>query len=157
MKKLFLRLRYHVAVGGAIGLLLCIEPAAASPDSFLSVQETVQTVAVRNVTLQDDVRSGEIVNMSPRQLRDVQLLIRQMWQWKNEFRPGPDAPGTAAYYTVGEEILPGETVRFTYRLPSMLAPRSDGYFETSVSVAGFTEIYQPTEAQIRDEGRKPVS
>ena len=154
MKRAAWRLVYSgCAVGGALGLLLWIESALASPDAFLSVPEASNTVAVRNVSVRDDVVSGEIVNMSPRPLRDVQLLIRRIWHWENEFRPGQNPPGSADYYTVDEEITPGGTRRFTYRLPSHSRSRSDGHFETTVTVAGFAAIEQ----QRTDGDRRPAS
>ncbi|MBI2365063.1 MAG: hypothetical protein HYV01_08680, partial [Deltaproteobacteria bacterium] len=73
-------------------------------------------------------------------LRDVELLVRHVWHWKNEFRPGNDNPGMASYYTMAEEITPGGSVPFTYMQLSPLPSRADGQFETMVSVAGFTEV-----------------
>ena len=59
MKGLFLRLIYSgFAVGGALGLLMWSEAALAGPDTVLSVQEAAQTVAVRNVMVQDNAVSG---------------------------------------------------------------------------------------------------
>lgn len=157
MKGLFLRLIYSgFTVGGVLGALMWSEAALAGPDTVLSVQEAAQTVAVRNVMVQDNAVSGEIVNMSTRQLREVQLLIRHVWHWKNEFRPGQNPPAMAEFYTVEEEVSPGGTARFTYRSPSQLPSRSDGHFDTEVSVAGFTAIEQAIEKQRKDGGRERV-
>ena len=152
MNKPVLRLIYFTFfVVGTLALLTRIESALADPETVLS--EVSQTVAVRNVAVQDNVVLGEIVNVSSRRLRDVQLQIRRIWQWKNELRPGQNPPGSADYYTVNEEIPPGGTVRFSYTLPSESPSRPDGHFETAVTVAGFATI----EEQRNDGDRRPVS
>jgi hypothetical protein len=132
------------AVGGTLSLL-CMEPALARAETFLPAQEASQIVAVSNSTVRDGLVSGEIINRSATPVRDVQLLIRQIWYWNNEFQPGSDNPGTAQYYTVADVIPPGRNVPFTYRLTSPAPSRTDGQFEIAVSVAGFTQIYQPGE------------
>ena len=126
-----------------LGLTLTVgvmRTGLASAD-IVSVGEVNQnTVTVNNVTVQNGVVSGEIVNHSNQEIRDVELLIRHMWQWRNEFRPGNGDPGMAAYHTVSEIILPGKTVPFTFIEASTLPARADGQFKTVVSVAGFTEF-----------------
>ena len=97
-------------------------------------------VTVNNVTVDNGVVSGEIVNHSNQEVRDVELLIRHMWQWTNEFRPGNSDPGMASYRTVKNIIRPGESARFTFNDMSTLPARTDGQFQTMVSVTGFTEI-----------------
>ena len=152
MNKPVLRLIYFTFfVVGTLALLTRIESALADPETVLS--EVSQTVAVRNVAVQDNVVLGEIVNVSSRRLRDVQLQIRRIWHWKNELRPGQNPPGSADYYTVKEEIPPGGTARFSYTLPSESPSRPDGHFETAVTVAGFATI----EEQRNDGDRRPVS
>jgi len=132
---------YQGVVVGVALMIMLFQPALTAADIVGSAAEqAAQSVAVRNVTSQHGVVSGEIVNYSPRTLHDVELLVRHVWHWKDEFRPGNDNPGTASYYTVVEEIPPGGSVPFTYRQLSPLASRADGQFETMVSVAGFTEV-----------------
>ena len=142
MKAEILRLIFSVCyLGRALVVLVWItEASVASAQTALPAPETSKIVAVRNVRVQDDVVSGEIANTSPRQVRDVQLLIRRIWHWNSEFRPGENPPGFADYYTLKEEIPAGETLRFTYRLPAESAIRPDGLFETVVTVAKFTEV-----------------
>ena len=129
-----------VAVGAALSVVSGMESRLAISATLLSPDNVVQAVIVPNVTVQEGTVSGELVNKSSRPLRDVQLLIRYTWLWNNEFHPGKDDPGMAVYYTVEQEIPPGGTASFTYK-PSFPSPsRSDGHFETTVSVAGFSEI-----------------
>ncbi len=129
-----------VVVGAALSVVSGIQSKPAISATLLSADDVAQVVDVRNVTVKEGMVSGELVNKSSRPLRDVQLLIRYTWLWNNEFRPGKDDPGMAVYYTVEQEISPGRTVSFTYKPSFPLPSRPDGHFETTVSVAGFTEI-----------------
>ncbi|MCZ6623239.1 MAG: hypothetical protein O7B35_03230 [Deltaproteobacteria bacterium] len=129
-------------ISATLGVLAWIQPKPAFSAIVLSGDKAAQIVAVRNLTVKDGTISGELFNNSPRLLRDVELLIRYTWHWKNEYRPGKDDLGMAVYYTVERKIPPGETVPFTYRPSSPLPSRPDGYFVTAVSVAGFTEVVQ---------------
>jgi len=131
---------YRGIVVGIALLFMSSQPAPTAADTVGSAGDPIQGVAVRNVISQNGEVSGEIVNYSPRTLRDVELLVRHVWHWKNEFRPGNDNPGMASYYTMAEEIPPGGSVPFTYMQLSPLPSRADGQFETMVSVAGFTEV-----------------
>ncbi len=131
---------YRGVVVGVALMIMSIEPALTAADIVGSAEQVIQTVAVRNVTSQDGVVSGEIVNHTSKLLRDVELLVRHVWHWKNEFRPGSDNPGMASYYTVVKEIPPGGSVPFTYTQLSPQPSRADGQFETMVSVAGLTEV-----------------
>jgi len=112
----------------------------ASAQAVLSPDKAAKAVVVRNVKVENGAVSGELVNKSAHALRNVQLLIRHVWHWKNELRPGKDAPGLADFYTVTKEIALGGTISFTYKPTSPLPRRADGYFETTVSVAGYTEV-----------------
>jgi len=131
---------YRGIVVGVALMIMSIQPALTAADIVGSGEPATQSVAVRNVMSQNGVVSGEIVNHSPRTLHDVELLVRHVWHWKNEFRPGDDNPGMASYYPVVKEIPPGGSVPFTYTYLSPLPSRADGQFETMVSIAGFTEV-----------------
>jgi len=61
--------------------------------SVLPPPEASKMVAVRNTTVQDNMVSGELLNLSSHRVRDVELLIRQIWHWNNEFRPGANPQG----------------------------------------------------------------
>jgi hypothetical protein len=131
---------YRGVVVGVALMIMSIQPALTVADIVGSAEQAIQTVAVRDVISQNGEVSGEIVNYSPRTLRDVELLVRHVWHWKNEFRPADDNPGMASYYTVVKEIPAGESMPFNYAQLSPLPSRADGQFETMVSVAGFTEV-----------------
>jgi len=146
-------------IGGALALLIVLAPALVIPEtiSVLPPPEASKMVAVRNTTVRDNIVSGELLNLSSHRVRDVELLIRYIWHWNNEFRPGVNAPGAADYYTISTKIPSGATARFTYRVPSPLPARSDGYFETVVTVAGFTEIKEEMRERKNVDDWRPVS
>lgn len=138
-----MKLLYSVLVlSSLLSMKMWIQPGIARAATLLSAARAAQVLVVRNVTVKEGTVSGELVNQSSRPMRDVQLLIRYSWRWKNELQPGNDDFGTAAYHTVEKEAPPGRIVPFTYRPASPLASRPDGYFEITVSVAGFTEVIQ---------------
>lgn len=113
---------------------------AAMAQSIRSHDEAARIVIVDKVLIEDGNLSGEIHNRSSRTLRDVELLIRRTWLWSNEFKPGKDDPGDSVYYTVPGEVPAQGTVRFKYAPATPLPTRSDGYFETTITIAGFKEI-----------------
>lgn len=133
---------FGLVVGTALSMVTEIQPRPAISATLLSADKAAQVITVRNVTIKEGAVSGELVNKSHRVLRDVQLLIRYTWIWKDEYRPGKDDPGMAVYYTVEREIPPDGTIPFTYRPSQPLPSRADGYFEVAVSVAGYTEVVQ---------------
>jgi hypothetical protein len=116
--------------------------SSALSDTVRVDNEPPYDIALRGVTLHDGKVSGQIVNTSPNVVRDVQLLIRRTWLWKNEFHPGVAAndPGTADHITIKRQLRYGESTPFSYVYPPAQFPRSEGNFMTEVSVAGFTEV-----------------
>lgn len=121
-------------------LLLSASSVRAAEDTIVSGQDAEQYVRVTDLKAQGSVVSGVLQNESPNTLRDVQLLIRRAWIWKNERHPGEDSPGRADFYTVSGEIPPHGTLPFTFR-SAPLPHRSDGRFaEPVVQVVGYTEI-----------------
>jgi hypothetical protein len=107
---------------------------------ILPREKAAGAIAVRDVAVKDGEVSGEVVNRTGKLVREVQLLVRYTWLWKNEFKPGKDDPSTAVYYTLPAEIPPGKSARFTYKPATPLPQRQDGRFEVSVALAGFTEV-----------------
>lgn len=112
----------------------------ALPQTVSSKQEIARVLLIDKLSVQDGSVSGEIYNRSLHAVRDVQLFVRHAWLWDDERHPGKDDPGRSEYRTLTQTIAPGETVRFTFAPSSPLPKLSSGHFETSVSIAGFTEI-----------------
>ena len=132
--------RYWAFVVGFSLTVGVMRAGLAWADNVAVSDNNQKTVTVDNVAVHNGVVSGEIVNHSNREVRDVELLIRHTWQWTNEFQPGKNDPGTASYHTLNNLIRPGESLPFNFVEGSTLPPRSDGQFKSTVSVTGFTEI-----------------
>jgi len=137
MKKIFVFL-----LAGA-GLMLLL-PESVLAQTVLERQESGRTLEVSNLNVQDGGVTGELRNNSANAVRDVQLLIRYVWLWKNEFHPGSDDPSRSVYYNVPGELPAHGTTRFQYAATPPLPERTDGYFTVSVAVAGFTQVIMPT-------------
>ena len=129
-----------IMLGTTLSFLVWAYPVAVLSQTVQTREQAAKTVTLRNVTVRDGQISGEVVNKSSHLIRDVQLLIRHAWLWKNEFQPGEEALGRAVFYDVKWELRPGDSIPFRYNPSPPLPSRTDGYFVTEVSVAGFTEV-----------------
>ena len=117
-------------------------PPSARAATLSSQEEAARIVSLGNVTISEVGEvTGEVVNHSKQTVRDVRLQILHSWRWKNEFRPGTDDPGRAVYYSVDQEVAPGQSIRFTYKPSPPLPARTDGSFENSVSIVGFAQVF----------------
>jgi len=137
---ILLRLALVVSVVLAVGLVIPPETATSATPQIADTAD--QVVGLRNVTAKEDEVAGEVVNNSQQTLRDVQVRILYSWRWSNEFHPGTDDPGRAVYLTVDREIPPGQSTRFSYKPSPPFPARKDGYFEITVKVVGFTQVYR---------------
>ena len=124
------------AVLALAGIAFAAETTMVAPEKL----ETI--VEVRDVRVKYDEVSGVLVNLSSNAVRKVQIKIDRSWLWKDERHPGADTdnPGRSVVYTVPGEIPPGGRLSFSYRPDSALPQRSDGSFETSVSVVGLEQV-----------------
>jgi hypothetical protein len=131
----------HTATAAALSLVLCAGALRVMAETLESGERAAAKVAVRQLQVGPGGRvSGVLENTSIRALRDVRLLVRHTWLWSKERAPQRDNPGRAVYYVVPDEIPPDGSVAFTYKPDPPLPIRSDGHFETSVEVVGFTEV-----------------
>ena len=89
--------------------------------------------------------TGLLRNSGARPVREVRLLIRNTWLWKNETNPGSatDNPGRSSYYVVDGEVPAGGELRFRYEPSPPLPVRNDGSFVSSAEVVGFVEVIEP--------------
>lgn len=115
-------------------------PAPVRSQKIRSDEETARILAIEKFASQDGQVTGEVRNKSSHAVRDVQLFIRYTWLWDDERHPGKIDPGTSTYYTLNETIQSGEKITFTYKPSPPLPKIAGGRFETSVKIAGFTEI-----------------
>ena len=125
-----------------IAICLTALPMTATSATLMLANQAAEIVSLRNVTVKDGEVAGEVVNNSKQTLRDVQLQILYSWRWKDEFHPGKDDPGRADFLTIDKEIPPGQRARFDYKPSPPLPSRKDGYFDITVSVVGFTQVYR---------------
>ena len=128
------------ALVGAFCTALLLPIRVAIPATLLSADQAAEIVSVGDVTVRDGEVSGEVMNKSRTLVREVQLQIQYIWLWNDEYHPRKDDPGRTVYYTVEREIQPGQRERFTYKPSPPLPSRTDGVFETRVTVAGFVQV-----------------
>jgi hypothetical protein len=125
--------------------VVAISPVrSAYPQNVGTHEDAARAVSVEKIAVNDGRVSGEVLNRSSRVLRDVQLFIRYTWLWDNETKPGSRDPGMSAYYTVPGEIPPRGYLPFSFQPSPSLPKVSGGHFESSVSVAGYTEVIPQT-------------
>ena len=89
------------------------------------------------------VLSGVVVNRSSSALRDVRLLVRYDWHWRNEQNPGDYSPASSTYFTVPGDVPALGSLPFRFAPTSPLPIRDDGYFSPTVEVAGYTQVGSP--------------
>jgi hypothetical protein len=123
-----------------LGLTVANWPQPSLAQAVRSHEEAARVLVIDKLTVQDDAIAGQIRNRSSHAVRDVQLFIRYTWLWDNEFKPGNDDPGMGVYHVVPAEIPAGGTAPFKFTPTSPLPRRAGGHFETSVAIAGFTEV-----------------
>lgn len=133
-------------------ILLCTAAALVALASVASAQsggspkllthgEVNSLIDVRELkTAPDGTVTATLVNNSNTIMRDVKLLVRYAWVWKNERHPGEDGPGRSLYVPVSGDIAAGASVPFSYTPSPPLPSRTDGNFVTTVSVQGFTQV-----------------
>ncbi|HWO40719.1 MAG TPA: hypothetical protein VNO43_02835 [Candidatus Eisenbacteria bacterium] len=138
------RARRASALFFLLPVLFSASRQAVHAQAIREPQEATRTITLENVVVKNGTVTGEVRNRSPHTLRDVQILVRYTWLWNNEFKPGKDDPGASFYHTVPGEIPPGRSTHFSFSPTPPLPKRADGRFETTVSVAGFSEIIPQT-------------
>jgi hypothetical protein len=122
----------------SLAMILWSQDTAAQ--MIRSKGEASHILAIEKLAVKDGTVSGEVHNLSPNTLRDVQLYIHYIWLWDNEFHPGKNDPGTSFVYTLPQEIAPGAHVPFSFSPSPPLPKVSGGRFMTVASEAGFTEV-----------------
>ena len=129
-------------------VLACLSLAAfhsiAWAQAVRDREQSSRIVSVENVSVTDGSVSGEVVNRSRNTVRDLQLLIRYIWLWDNETKPDKDDPSRSFYYSLPGEISLGGRTSFTFKPSQPVTNVSGGHFETSASVAGFSEVFLPS-------------
>jgi hypothetical protein len=126
--------------GAMLGILsLPLHGVTAIAETVKTSADAAQTIVIDNLSVQNDSVSGTIVNKSPASVRGVELLLRQVWHWKDEFHPGTDSPGRTLPLTFSGDVAPNASAPFTFQIPA-LTQRSGGHFVTTMEVTGFSEV-----------------
>jgi hypothetical protein len=123
-----------------LALAIASLPSVAKSQKVRSEEESARILAIEKLTVHEGVVTGEVRNKSNHAVRDVQLFVRYTWLWEDERNPGETDPGTSTYHALKETIQPGGTINFVYTPSPPLPKISGGRFDTSVTIAGFTEI-----------------
>lgn len=125
-----------IAAGAALA-----SGAAAQDTKQLSRAEAAAELEIRGLKAEPDGSvSGVIHNNTQAVMKDIKLLVKHTWYWKNERHPGEDSPGRSEYIAVQGEIPPGGDLPFSHAANPPLASRSDGTFKTTVGVQEFTQV-----------------
>ncbi|HZD39575.1 MAG TPA: hypothetical protein VE131_02560 [Terriglobales bacterium] len=117
-------------------------PISVKAQNVATAKEASNIIELRNVKEKGNAVSGEVVNKSSHPIRNITLLVQYHWLWRNEYHPGKNPPGRAAYVDLNKELSPGESVSFTYEPEPPLTNRTDGHFMPEVSIAAFSTVYQ---------------
>jgi hypothetical protein len=125
--------------GALLGILILPLHGATATATVVQPSEAAQTIVINNLSVQEGSVSGTVVNKSPATVRGVELLLRQVWQWKDERHPGTDSPGRTLPFTLGGDVAPNASAPFTFQTPP-LDQRSDGWFVTTMDVISFSEV-----------------
>jgi len=134
-----------LAISVALSATMWALPAATMAQNItVTSQPPPKVKVVKAHELKNGDVAGVIENNSNVDVRNVQLLVRYTWHWNNEFQPGPESqnPGRAYFYTVRGSIPAGTFEEFSFEPPKPLTHRTDGHFETTVQIAGFTTMQE---------------
>ena len=126
-------------IGAALSIFILPLHGATAMETVVPSSEVAQTIVINDLAVQDGSVSGTVVNKSSATVQDVELLIRQMWLWNDEFHPGTDSPGRALSFTLRQHVAPHASAAFAFQTPP-LPQRSDGRFVTTVEVTRFSEV-----------------
>ena len=131
---------WFAVVSGLAFWLLLPNAMAQVP---LTPDQAKTMVLVHDVKVDEKGISGKVTNSLLHPIRDIDLLLKYIWRWNDEFHPADNAPGNISVVTLKEQLAPGQTLDFAYAGPPPDAKRADGRFETEISVAGFTVVVPP--------------
>ena len=124
-------------LGFAVGLAIAAPGAAIDDPTAVDASVVVSGVRARDGAIEATLR-----NQSPREIRDVRLLIDYVYHWPDEVHPGDESPGRAWSHVVPGPIAPGASEPLRFEPPGGL-PIAPGRFEPTVEVLGFSERPAP--------------
>ena len=125
----------------SLGVALTLLATVAHSQKVRSDEEVARILAIEQLSVQESgVVRGQVHNKSNHAVREVEIFIRYTWLWEDERNPGKVDPGTSTYFRLKETINPGNSTSFIYKPSPPLPKIAGGRFETSVKIAGFSEI-----------------
>lgn len=132
-------MRMRTTLLSIVPILLSSLSTGALAEKMKPIESVRLTTAeVEEVAIRDGKLYGKVVNKSTQAIRDVNLLIRHVWLWDDEYDPGRDIYSTSTYLPVTGEIPAGGAKDFVY-VPS-LPEIPGGHFETKIIVGGFRMV-----------------
>lgn len=134
-------------IAAPFGALFLLVGAAGPAETQQIVGDDVAraTIEVRDLTRTGDGVAGLVVNLSPREVRSVRVLVQLVYHWPDEMHPGPRSPSAAAVVVVDGPIPPGGSTAFRATLggrPDVAAGPGDQQadFEPRASLLGWKEV-----------------
>jgi hypothetical protein len=113
--------------------------AFAAPGSALDDPAEIDArVVVGDASVRDGAIEATLTNRTPREIRDVRLLIEYVYHWPDEMHPGDESPGRAWPHVVRGPIAPGATEALRFEPPGGL-PTAPGRFTPRIQILSFTE------------------
>jgi hypothetical protein len=129
------RIGYLVLIAGFV-TSLSYAVGSANAESIEGVRKS--PAEVMDVTVHNGTVHGKVVNKSNSSIEDVKLLVRNIWMWNNEYRPGRDTHSTAKMVDLDGTIGPGQSKDFTIDLNLPKVPH--GHFDTKVIVGEYRTV-----------------
>jgi hypothetical protein len=130
------------------------EASGAAEPVVLEPEEASKFVTVDEIALEEGRVTGVIVNRRPHPLRDVRLVVENVYRWPSEFRPGEESPNQAEIILVEEEIPAGSRTPFSATLRRPSSPEVGGHFVTQVHILGFSEVLVPGTPSVASPGHE---
>lgn len=115
------------------------QPVAAGDAALVRPSEADATVGISDLEVGATSMSGNVNNKSSATLKEVHLVLRQEFRWKNEKNPGAESPGRALPFKIETRIAPNSSAPFKFHFDPLPA-RTDGTFTSSLEVTGFTKL-----------------
>jgi hypothetical protein len=140
-----------MGAGAAAGLLLVAAGLAATQARAEQRQDAVSVEATALADAPGALRL-RITNHGEETVRDVRVLVRHGFHWKDEFDPGDESPARAEVRAIPGELAPGESRVVEHRPDPPLPAREDGAFESWAELVGYMPVPPPRTGARASEG-----
>jgi len=135
------RLALFLTIAAMTAVATRVEAQTGAQQKMVSRDEASSQLQIENLqTSSDGTASGTLHNTTQMVIKDVKLLVKHTWAWKDERHPGDVSPGTSAFFTVPGPIPAGGSAPFSYKPNPALPDRTDGHFTTTVGIQEFSQV-----------------